>query len=244
MRRNVLAVVGVLLVALLVPSAAEGCSCGQRPVCGEFWSAALVFIGRAERVSPLTTRGSERTEFSIRERLRGEEVGTKIDILAHGLGGSCDRSFTQGKDYLVFAIRRTTEWDRPRDGSWRVFLCSNTAELDQVPAADMAYMRRVLATPLPATLKGSAVLRGGRGAKPMPLVAARLTLRGGSRELTTRTDAHGTYSFDKVEPGEYALETETLPGVEPVAPARIAIGSGACAVHVIDARAAPARKRD
>jgi hypothetical protein len=230
---------GALLALVLVPAAAEACSCGRVPVCREFWAAGVVFIGRAERV---IGRGTEKTEFAVRETLRGERIGSTLEVLARGVGGSCDRSFTPGKDYLVFAVRRTTQWDQPRDGSWRVFLCSNTAALDEVPAADMAYIRRVLGTLLPATLKGSAVLRGGRGVKPRPLAGARLILRGGSRELTTRTDEHGGYAFDSVAPGEYALETETLPGVEPVPAVRLTIGSGACAAHMIDARAAPARK--
>jgi hypothetical protein len=236
-----MAAVGALGVLLLTPSAAEACSCGRRPVCGEFWSAAAVFVGRAERVTVLKP-GSERTEFSIRETLRGERVGSKLEVVANGLGASCDRSFTQGKDYLVFAVRRTAQWDQPRDGSWRVFLCSNTAALDEVPAADMAYMRRVLGTTLPATLKGSAVLRSKGKGGPKPLAGARLLLRGGARQLTTRTDMHGSYAFESVPPGEYALETETPAGVEPVPAIRLTIGSGACAVQMIDARAAPARK--
>lgn len=234
------AALAALLVPLLTPSTAEACSCGRMPMCSDFWSSALVFIGRAERVTVLEP-GTERTEFSIRETLRGERVGEKLEVVAYGLGGSCDRSFSQGKDYLVFAARRNTRWDQPRDGSWRVFLCSNTALLDEVPAADMAYIRRVLATPSPATLSGSAVARAGRGGQPQPFAAARITLRG-TRELATRTDAHGAYKFQSVPPGEYTLDIETPAGVSPVPPARIVVGSGACTVHMIEARAAPARK--
>jgi hypothetical protein len=219
----------VLMGAVLAPTVAEACSCGRGPVCAELWQAEVVFIGLAGRVTKLKP-GSERTDFLVQEVLRGQQVGSKLQVEAHGLGGSCDRSFDQGTRYLVFASRR-------EDRTWRVMLCSNTEGVDRVPSADLAYIRRVLATPTPATLAGSAVVRSSRPGKPAaPLAGARIVLRAGRREIVTRTDENGGYKFDGLTPGDYAIEVQAPAGVEPIAAARITVGSGACAYHMVEAR--------
>lgn len=195
----------------------------KTPVCQEFWEAELVFVGRAERVTPLRP-GSERTEFVVAEQLRGQPVLGRLIVEAHGMGGSCDRSFEQGSDYLVFAIRG-------EDGTLRVRNCSNTDTLARVPASDLAYARRALTTPADGSLSGVGMIvrKTPHGLRSAPWARARVTLRAKDREMVTQTDRRGLYRFQRVPPGTYVLETDAPAHLAPTAPASVVIGNGACA---------------
>ncbi len=222
--RRMLAVVG-FGVALMMPDVARACSCATLPVCTTLSQSELVFVGRAERVTKLAP-GSEKTEFVVREMLSGAQT-TKLDVYAHGLGGSCDRSFEQGREYLVFASRRD-------DRTWRVLLCSNTDVVDRVPPADLDFLRRARAAPLPASVTGQVVVRHKAPAKPGSLAGARLTLRGGGREVSAQTNDQGQYTFKSVPPGDYMVDVQVPDNVKPIPPTRITLVSGACAVRMID----------
>jgi hypothetical protein len=224
MMRRTLAAVG-FGVALMVPDVARACSCAILPVCTTLSQSELVFVGRAERVTKLGP-GSEKTEFVVREMLSGAPT-TTLGVYAHGLGGSCDRSFEQGREYLVFASRRD-------DRTWRVFLCTNTDEVDRVPPADLDFLRRARAAPLPASITGQVVVRHKAPATPEPLAGARLTLRGGGREISAQTNDQGQYTFKGVAPGDYMVHLQVPDDGKPIPPTRITLVSGACAVRMIE----------
>ena len=211
-----------VLVAVLLPAPADACKCRHAPVCEEFGEAELVFIGRAERVTPLGP-GAERTDFLVKEHLRGERVKDTVTVQAQGLGFSCERSFKQGLEYLVFTRKSG-------DGSWFVMLCSNTDTIDRVPPADMAYIRRALATRADGSLSGVGMIF--RNTQYEPFVEAQVVLRSQSGEFVTRTNARGSYAFENIPPGDYSLEVTTPKHLAPIAPARIVIGNAACAYHV------------
>ena len=218
MRKHLTCLV-VLSGAMLMPAPADACKCLRTPVCQEFWEAELVFIGRAERVTTLQP-GSERTEFIIKEQLRGQPPKGSLVVAADGLGASCDRSFGQGPEYLVFATRR-------EDGSWRVANCGNTDAVARVPPADLAYVRRALTTPAEGSLSGVGMVY--RKTRFDPLRRARVALRSNGREIVTQTDARGVYRFERVPPGDYMLEVSAPKQLAPIAPAGVLIGNGACA---------------
>ena len=119
---------GVAVAASARPAFA--CSCAQRPVSVTFWEADRVFTGRAE-VTPLGP-GSQRARFRVEETFRGPAGGV-VEIVARGIGGSCDYAFVNGTRYLVFARRA-------RDGAWSAIFCDPTAPLNQAADA-LAYAR-------------------------------------------------------------------------------------------------------
>jgi hypothetical protein len=224
------AVVLAAVVALLFQAdRLDACSCAPSRICSELWTADVVFIGTAKRVV-VPGPGSQRTTFEVEEHLRGEAVGRSIEVRGDGLGGSCDRDFEQGLRYLVLASRRA------QDGTWRVFLCSNTDRMDRVPSATMAYIRTALTSAAPGWLQVNAVVHARRGGRTeaAALANAKMTLRGGGRTLTPHAN-QDVYEFKVVPPGEYVLSVEVPEGIAPIAPRTVRIGSAACAHAYVQA---------
>ena len=92
------------------------------PASVAFREADLVFVGQAH-VTPLG-RGAQRARFRVEELFRGPSRRV-VDIVARGIGGSCDFAFTHGIRYIVFARLRP-------DGTYASFFCDPSAPLDQV----------------------------------------------------------------------------------------------------------------
>ena len=224
----------VVVATLFQADPLDACSCAPSRICAELWEADLVFIGTATRVIA-PAPGSQRTTFAIEEYLRGETVGNSIELRGDGLGGSCDRDFQQGLRYLVLAKRRE------HDGTWRVFLCSNTDRMDRVPSATMAYIRTALSSAAPGWLHVNAVVRGQKAGRTetTALADAKMRLRGAERILTPDASRADVYEFKNVPPGEYVLHVEVPVGVAPLEPRRIRIGSAACASVFVEARRLP-----
>jgi hypothetical protein len=103
-----------------------------------------------------------------------------------------------------------------------------------VPPADLDFLRRARAAPLPASITGQVVVRHKAPATLGALAGARLTLRGGGREISAQTDDQGQYSFTRVPPGDYMVHVQVPDNVKPIPPTRITLVSGACAVRMID----------
>ena len=110
---------GLAITAFAQP--AEACTCAMRPASVAFREADLVFIGQAH-VIPLG-RGAQRARFRVEELFRGPSRRA-VDIVARGIGGSCDFAFSHGIRYIVFARLRP-------DGTYTSFFCDPSAPLDQ-----------------------------------------------------------------------------------------------------------------
>jgi Carboxypeptidase regulatory-like domain len=211
-----------LLAALCIADAAQACSCAPLPPCESFWTADVVFIGRADSVVEKKP-GAQVAQLAVDEWLRGERVGPKLTILSYGVGGSCDYGFTAGSRYLVHAKKRP-------DGTWSASLCGGTASLADAAAA-LKYIRSALEQPGAGTLSGNAFIDTdpGEGVKSgAPIANARLILRSPRGEQTARTDGDGNYRFMAVPAGEYTLVAELPDDHAPVPPKRLAIGKDAC----------------
>ncbi len=214
----------IALAAFFTPEAAHACSCAKLRPCWTFWTADVVFIGRAQSVVQKTP-GDQVARFVVEEWLRGEKVGSEITTISRGIGGSCDYGFDQGTRYLVHASRRP-------DGTWSVSLCGGTAPIEQA-ADDLKYIRDALAHPGPGTVTGMAILNIDQGERKLsrPIGDARVVLQSSRQEWTTRTDKEGSYRFEAVPPGDYTLMVEAPTGHQPIKPKRIAVGKDACAHH-------------
>jgi hypothetical protein len=213
----------IALAALFTPEAAQACSCDERSPCSTFWTADVVFIGRAQSAVS-KTRGHQETRFVVEEWLRGEKVGSELTTISRGIGGSCDYGlFDQGTRYLVHANKRP-------DGTWGVFLCGGTALLAQA-TNDLKYIRESLAHPGPGNVRGIAILNIDQGERKLsrPVADARVVLRSSSEEKTTRTDKEGIFRFEAVPAGDYTLMVEATAASQAVKPKRIAVGRDACA---------------
>jgi hypothetical protein len=218
---------GALLAVFwaLVPARADACMCAPKQPCDGFWTAEVVFIGRAESV---TNRGGDQvSRFVVQEWLRGERPVGDITIHSRGVGGSCDYDFKHSVRYLVHGSRRP-------DGTWSAFICGGTLPLDQATDA-LRYIREALANPGAGGVSGTAFQ-----ARSSRMVAdARVFLRTPQRELVARTDAEGRFAFTAVPPGEYTLVLETPPGLGSAVPQRVGVGKNSCATVYVQVSPLP-----
>lgn len=219
------------LALLMWPGPASACSCAIAPACTAFYAADAVFIGQAEVEK--TGPGSQRARFRIDESFRGPaSKGGLIEIVAKGIGGSCDFEFVDGVRYLVYARKRP-------DGGWGAFLCGRTVVLDSNADEDLALARSIARNPSgPGRVHGNASIGEptGRGYSigTGTLAGISVSLRNDDQTFTVETDPRGMFEFPSVLPGRYTLTVRLSPRFEPVPPATVTVaGAGACAIHSI-----------
>lgn len=142
------------LLLAIAPSPAQACSClAPGDMIEEASGADAVFAGTVLRLvatdrradSPLMARikrffgmqvryGPDQRRFALEvdEPFKGIEAST-IEVMTSADSASCGYSFQVGRKYLVFA--------QHDEGRLNVSLCSATAPIDSVPAADLARLR-------------------------------------------------------------------------------------------------------
>jgi hypothetical protein len=223
-RTGVVAVLMVLTLAFARDT--EACTCGAQPVCNAFYAADAVFTGRAE-VTPLG-RAEQRTRFVVERSYRGPDMRT-IEIVSHGLGGSCDFGFHEGVDYLVFAQRDPVV-------GWKASLCGGTSPVRKA-AEDLRFIKSIGDGSVKGgTFHGSAAIvepdKKGRLHPTGSLSGVTVTIMNDAHRFTQDTSLFGTFEFRDVPPGKYTVTVRVPPAFSSVAPAEIEIkGPGACALH-------------
>ena len=137
---------GLVAAALVVcawPRSAEACSCAQLSVCASLPHVDAIFVARTEVLT--FTGSSQLTRLHISDVFKGTMPRT-LDVLATGLGGSCDYEFMAGASHLIYA-------HRDRTGVWKVSLCSRTTTVDRA-GNDFAALAAMRETPIKTALAG------------------------------------------------------------------------------------------
>ena len=182
-----------ILAATLAPGVGREsvCSVCERagPPCEAVWKTPLVFVGTVASVEVTREPFLVRSRFAVREVFRGAPLRT---IVIESGGSSCDSSFEEGVDYLVYA--------QFEGGRWTSSNCSRTRPLSAA-AEDMAYLRlqdnkkepHIRGTvsrrdvDLSDPRQGSVVIR--------PIAGVRVSLTDGGSTRHTVTGSDGAYSI-------------------------------------------------
>jgi hypothetical protein len=205
----------VVLACLVLPRAAEGCSCALGiPPCRTVWNAAGVVEATVASIE--TVQGPPMSEKGppIRERLvRLQDVrtltGESTDVVATGFGGGdCGYDFRVGTRYLIVTHKRST------DGRATTSICSPTQ-----PAAWSGPLKSYfenLSRPSPgATLSGTVRLLRGltdlSGRPNVPVAGVRMLLDGPVQQRA-ESNRNGEFNFARLPAGDYTLTAEPPAG--------------------------------
>jgi hypothetical protein len=123
-------------------------------------------------------------------------------------------------------------------GTSALAIAADHPSLGRAPAVDLAAGQDDLVVDLTIEPTGAIEGRVTRGGEPMAAVVTALT--DGGRDLqTVRTAPDGSYRFDRVAPGEYALQAQPLGGV-----IMIAKGAGSARAHPATVRSNEVARAD
>lgn len=219
MRRR-LAICAIVLATLwLLPASAWACTClGGMPACQALWLGGEAFtptvfegtvVAITEETHPAVTsdRGLHpylRVTFRDVRTWIGDSTGSVATELT---GAACGYSFERGRRYVVHA---TTN---PATGDLRTGLCSQTRPIEEAEEL-LAYVRTLSGAARGGLVFGSAALDRGRFAAAASAPSAREPLAGvrvrlsGATERESVTAADGSYRFDALPVGDYAIAAE------------------------------------
>jgi hypothetical protein len=141
--------------------------------------------------------------FQVRviESFRGpQRVGEVVSIRTGFGGGDCGYSFKIGVKYLI---------DASRNGEGFITgICSLTAPTQDSEVELRSLRRLAIGQPLPDLV--GLLMRGtdtddGENVTPLPGITVQAKLVAGGSDLTTATDAAGSFTFEKLPTGTYKL---------------------------------------
>lgn len=198
------------------------CTCaGPRHVrnfqpCGVFWSADVVFIGTAEKVS-VEKDGRMIVRFAVEKAVRGVE-STTVEVETAASTAACGYPFEQGEKYFAY-LRRG------KDGKLHEGLCGATVLLKGA-AVDLEYLRAVESGDTGGKIHGNVFQTVRKSYQDqgeyLPVAGTKIILNSvkvkyaenrespkyKKIELQTRTDDKGFYIFRDVPAGSYQVRAE------------------------------------
>lgn len=188
---------------------------GPAPPCEAYWKAQAVFSGEVlaiSRPSPPIDRvhgyGSfRRATIRVDRSWRGN-VGREVTV---SLGPeTSDADFQPGEKYLIYT--HTT----PAAES-RILRGSRTRRLSQADE-DLAYFERAERPTQGATVTGAVLFEDEND---RPAAGYRVRLGNAEQEWSAETDAKGTFRFERLPAGQYAIKVDVPEGVTVKGPARL-----------------------
>lgn len=226
--RSLSALLALSLVAL-VPAATtpSEASCDTiAATYGDWFSQAdAVFVGTAldvkdvpvalpEGEDPAAKFAEYTTRFRVDESYKGD-LGDEVTVLGRNAWHDCLVEFEAGRRYVVFAFRRpwTPDPRHAASAALRSDLGSPTGPVDYRSDA-VAYLRRRVVLGKAPTLVGAVheIVPQSLG-EPDRIVArggVTVTLKSGDAVFSATSCADGSYAFDELPSGRYAVDV-TLP---------------------------------
>lgn len=202
------AVAVALSATLLLPSAADGCSCSgfSLPCDNAIWRADAVFVGRVESILPEGTE--RRVELGGIEVFRGPQAA-QLTVATGYSGGDCGYPFRVGESYLVYAAREP-------DGRLHTSICSRTRLVGEA-TDDIAYARSIARIDPRSTARFAGRVQLWEYAVPpvsqlKRVPGVRVTASGGGLTFTTRADDRGEFELDGLPLGQYDVTASAPAG--------------------------------
>ncbi|PWT92497.1 MAG: hypothetical protein C5B54_03395 [Acidobacteria bacterium] len=207
-----LAAVSVAILPWLL-SGAEGCSCAQGgTVCGDYASAAAVFVGVVSDITRGSIRRDETSKedlffgkivhFSVEQAYKGVE-SPEISVETGNGGGDCGYPFESGKRYLVYA------YGIPK-GKLGTGICSRTKPLSQA-SEDLDYIRGLPESASKSRVSGTLIrhtddrdANGFRKTKPMS--ETKIVIIGDGHQFEAFTNEQGVYVVTGLPAGKYRVK--------------------------------------
>lgn len=214
LRTIIISVAAAVLVILLTASSAFSCSCiSNGPPCQSFGNTAAVFIGTPTEVKQTTAKLTSSDEeypqrlftFQVQEPFRGVNTA-QIEVRTGMGGGDCGYNFRLGERYLVYA-----SFDAA-NGLYGTSICTRTRPVSDA-AEDLEYISGLKDRAPGATLSGE-LRRYRRNLETEEmqqlgtLTNIKISITSEGRSFTTRTDDHGRYQLNRLEPGQYVVKAE------------------------------------
>jgi len=198
----------LLAALLLIPAAAYACDCPPTPTCGAIITNAQFFVGTAIAQRNVPHQGAHQVDFvdytvHVTESFAPNiAVGATTHVWSDPSSG-CSWTFKVGQAYLFET--------HPDQGRLYTSLCTFTAELWNAQPV-LAQLRALKANHRPPSLVGTLFEEGVHTpSATRPLASTLITAHSTTgRTFSTKTDAQGVFSFDKLPAGAYTL-TPTLP---------------------------------
>ncbi len=204
--RNVIKAVLGLTLLVLAHGTSWACKCASGPSCGLRQYNAADFVGRIlsrQEVQPEGDLGIDRVLFKVRviESLRSTlKVGEVVSVRTGLGGGDCGYIFKIGARYLIDAS----------NGKGGLFTsrCSITAPVQEAEV-ELRNLRRLAAGKRVPDLTG-VLLRNTEvnyvyTVAPLPNIPVEAKLGKGRSSWKTVTEAHGSFTFEKLPAGKYTL---------------------------------------
>jgi len=128
-------VVALLCAGLVVPVAAQACTCASSGPAKDFKRADVVFLGNVlERDPPAGTPEADSASevtftFAVQRVFKGKVIAEQ-PVISQGLAGYCGQTFETNDSVLVYAADETLNTPEPRYVS---ALCSGSTVADAAP---------------------------------------------------------------------------------------------------------------
>ena len=199
MKRLLLAVIALFCIALF-NSLVQACTCAESgtPMCARYERSDVIFIGRLESIKPLKNPplGSDRynaLHFVVEESYKA--VKGKRVVVGTSVGTTCSLTFTEGTRYLVFASQ-DNETHQLFTG-----MCTGTGEANFLSAKALDFLRKARRHDVPESLSGKV-----KQDFYMDVKGLTVRLIGANKQVTTKTDESGSYTFSLPGPGKYKVQ--------------------------------------
>jgi hypothetical protein len=211
MRRMLIAIASVALLALSTHNV-FACSCaGSSPPCQAYGEAAAVFVGTVIDSHNVTIKYGDIDEqmrsvrFSLDTAFRGVEAA-QVEVLTGFGGGDCGFGFVQSQQYLVYAYEF--------QGKLSTNICTRTRSIAKAQE-DLLYLRG-LGRAKPTVAISGEVVRSSRDENGtlanQPLAGISIAIEGPVRKEVT-TDAKGQYRVQNLPAGEYLVKASLPEGL-------------------------------
>lgn len=204
------------------------CSCtpeASAPTCQKIGTSDVVFAGTViEKIRP----GSEMAG-SYRFRVDKVYKGLKFDrtevVVVPGFG-SCVRSYSTGKQYLIFGSNSTRP-DKPFVHSGP---CNGSRTASE---ADLAFLDRYLNGETETVVYGRVLqwvtsIGYPQESESTPVANAEVFLEMGQQKLSVRSGDNGWFAFGSVPPGSYYISSTLSPFIPFKRDSPITVTKGGC----------------
>jgi hypothetical protein len=203
--------VGLALIFFFSFAIAQACSCSRPSApCEAYSQVDAIFVGMAKDITWIETeeklegkiikRLSPAFTFLVNQGFRGV-VEEQIWIHTGMGGGDCGYVFKLGEQYLVYSYRNKSDQKKLMTS-----ICTRTRPIAQAQE-DLEYLNGLLKASPKSRIYGEVLNYSQRGepAQRTTYEGVAVTVEGGGKSYSTKTDQDGKYSVSGLAEGDYKV---------------------------------------